>query len=166
MGLAAFSLLLGPAISPAQAYTYDEQTVVIKNVNSDLCLEVADWRMDWGAPVRQWQCTGGANQQWVKVVDTAPGKAIQRYYRNVNSGACLEIAGANSNWNGAIADQWQCNGGNNQAFQITQGGFMPVMSATLMCLEIADWSMNWGAPARLWDCTNKPNQQWRQEPVR
>ncbi|MEW2371449.1 RICIN domain-containing protein [Streptomyces sp. NPDC006656] len=29
------------------------------------------------------------------------------------------------------------------------------------CLEIADWRTDNAAPARLWDCTGQPNQQWR-----
>ncbi|MEU9048230.1 MULTISPECIES: RICIN domain-containing protein [unclassified Kitasatospora] len=35
-----------------------------RNQATGKCLEVADWRTDDGAPVRQWTCHGGANQAW------------------------------------------------------------------------------------------------------
>ncbi|AJF63889.1 RICIN domain-containing protein [Streptomyces vietnamensis] len=28
------------------------------------------------------------------------------------------------------------------------------------CLEVADWRVDNGAPARLWDCTYQPNQKF------
>ncbi|WP_128978614.1 RICIN domain-containing protein [Streptomyces roseicoloratus] len=34
------------------------------NLNSGMCLEIADWRTDNGAPARLWDCHYGANQQW------------------------------------------------------------------------------------------------------
>lgn len=70
----------------------------------DLCLEVADWRTDDGAPVRIWTCTGGANQKWTRTADG---------WINLNSGKCLEIP-AFSTTPGTQADQWTCNGGGNQ----------------------------------------------------
>nr|WP_095877805.1 RICIN domain-containing protein [Streptomyces sp. TLI_235] len=116
--------------------------------------------VDPGAPVRQWDCTGGANQKWAKVFDTATGKENMYYYRNINSGMCLEIGGANSTWNGATANQWPCNFGNNQAFY--NSVYMPPMHTSGKCLEIADWRVDNGAPARQWDCTNGANQTWTQ----
>ncbi|PBC70128.1 ricin-type beta-trefoil lectin protein [Streptomyces sp. TLI_235] len=82
------------------------------------------------------------------------------YYRNINSGMCLEIGGANSTWNGATANQWPCNFGNNQAFY--NSVYMPPMHTSGKCLEIADWRVDNGAPARQWDCTNGANQTWTQ----
>ncbi|MEU3505025.1 RICIN domain-containing protein [Streptomyces hundungensis] len=43
--------------SAATAWTFH-------NAQSGKCLEIADWRTDNGAPARQWDCTGGANQMW------------------------------------------------------------------------------------------------------
>ena len=51
------------ASSPASAAASVAPMMYV-NVNSGKCLEVADWRTDNGAPVRQWDCTGQPNQQW------------------------------------------------------------------------------------------------------
>ncbi|MFB7665854.1 RICIN domain-containing protein [Kitasatospora sp. NPDC056138] len=157
VSLTACTFLLGSAISPAHADTSDGGTYTIRNMNSGKCLEVADWSQSWGAQVRQWDCTGGANQKWVKVYDTSGGM----YYRNVNSGACLEIAGAHSDYNGAPADQWQCNYGSNQQWLDASSGIIPSMIGYKKCLEIGGWSMDNGAPADIWDCgNNQANQRW------
>ncbi|MGW0768464.1 RICIN domain-containing protein [Streptomyces sp. NPDC002676] len=71
-----------------------------RNAESGKCLEVADWRKDAGAPVRVWQCTGGANQQWVEEVGQA-GVSV----RNVNSGMALDMPGF-STANDTDAVQW------------------------------------------------------------
>ncbi|MGO4463318.1 RICIN domain-containing protein [Streptomyces sp. M-16] len=71
-----------------------------RNVESGKCLEVADWRRDAGAPVRVWQCTGGANQQWVEEVGQV-GVSV----RNVNSGMALDMPGF-STANDTDAVQW------------------------------------------------------------
>ncbi|MFJ4585496.1 RICIN domain-containing protein [Streptomyces echinatus] len=100
-----------PALGgPNQSWTLspvhgDYNVVTLRNHNSWKCLEVADWRKDNGAPVRQWECTGGANQQWYRWLYNGGYAFI-----NVNSGQCLEVADW-STANGAAVRQWTCGGG-------------------------------------------------------
>ncbi|MGW4382797.1 RICIN domain-containing protein [Kitasatospora sp. NPDC004531] len=161
--LAGTATLAVGFVAPASAaQPYKVGSVRLINNNSNKCLEVADWRTDAGAPVRQWDCTGGANQQWDEIADRVdPGI---RYYRNANSGQCLEIGGFNAS-NGATANQWPCNWGGNQIWRNYPGKLQTDAAywgaAVGKCLEIADWRTDNGAPARLWDCTSGANQGWR-----
>ncbi len=85
------------------------KTAMLRNAHSGKCLEVADWRTDAGAPVRQWDCHSGANQVW----DFASG--IPGAFVNRNSGLCLEIADWRTD-GGAPARQWDCTRGMNQSW--------------------------------------------------
>ncbi|MFE9558232.1 RICIN domain-containing protein [Streptomyces sp. NPDC006692] len=78
----------------------NRQAWTLRNAESGKCLEVADWRKDAGAPVRVWQCTGGANQQWI---DVAGQTSVS--LRNVNSGMALDMPGF-STANDTDAVQW------------------------------------------------------------
>ncbi|MEU4345977.1 RICIN domain-containing protein [Streptomyces sp. NPDC023838] len=80
-----------------------------RNAESGKCLEVADWRKDAGAPVRVWQCTGGANQQWVEAVGQV-GVSV----RNVNSGMALDMPGFTTA-NDTDAVQWWSKSRNEAA---------------------------------------------------
>ncbi|MET9611143.1 RICIN domain-containing protein [Streptomyces sp. NPDC006512] len=135
----------------------------IVNFNSYLCLEVADWRKDNGAPVRQWGCTNGANQKWW-ATPVANESASWIFNRNADVSAsykCLEIADW-SKANGAPARMFDCTGGANQKWV-----YMPYGSTyrwknvhSGKCLEIADWGTGYGGQARQWECTNGANQSW------
>ncbi|MFI6449354.1 RICIN domain-containing protein [Kitasatospora sp. NPDC050543] len=83
--------------------------VELGNAASPHCLEIADWRTDNGAPTRQWDCTGGSNQQWSWTRIPGTGYVL----RNVHSGKCLEIDGRRYD-SGAPGQQWDCWNGNNQ----------------------------------------------------
>ncbi|WP_329950749.1 RICIN domain-containing protein, partial [Streptomyces sp. BE303] len=65
---------------PAPAGAADSTPFEINSAATGKCLEVSDWRRDAGAPVRQWTCTGGANQQWAA---NSNGFLVNR-----NSGLC------------------------------------------------------------------------------
>ncbi|MFD9302183.1 RICIN domain-containing protein [Streptomyces sp. NPDC060048] len=106
----AAGLVFGLGATPASAYA-EGHNVTIKNGASGQCLEVADWRTDNGAPVRQWGCTGGADQRW-DIVPTWSYSNVS-VIRNVYSGKCLEIADWRTDYS-AQARQWNCSGGANQ----------------------------------------------------
>ncbi|MEV8588898.1 RICIN domain-containing protein [Streptomyces sp. NPDC051180] len=154
---ASLGLVFGVSAAPAQAAGPDYwlATVEIRAEHSGQCLEVADWSKANGAAVRQWPCTGGANQKWNRYSPKDNHGAY--YYVNVNSGKCLEIGGWGRN-NGATANQWDCHWGLNQTFRGQFGLVMEYSYAANKCLEIADWSTQAGAPARLWSCTTGANQ--------
>lgn len=159
----AAGLVFGLGATPASAYAEGHTT--IRNGASGLCLEVADWRTDNGAPVRQWQCTGGANQRW-DIVPTWIGiyPSGVSVIRNQYSGKCLEIADWGTNY-GASARQWDCTGGANQHWDVrVHDSSMPPVPIknenSGQCLEIAGFSTAWGAQASQWGCNGGTNQTW------
>ncbi|MCX4779058.1 RICIN domain-containing protein [Streptomyces sp. NBC_01264] len=158
---ASVGLVFGVSTAPAHAAetVYYVSIVEIRANHSGMCLEVADWSTANGAAVRQWPCTGGANQKWYRAYKS--GTPVDAYfYVNVNSGKCMEIGGWKTN-NGAPANQWDCHYGLNQLFYGSVGLNMDFWYARQnMCLEIADWSTQAGAPARLWTCTGGANQRF------
>jgi glucosylceramidase len=85
----------------------------VVNLNSNKCLDVTGRSTANGVHIQQWTCNGGTNQEWhPKVVGTYAAGDIYNFI-NLNSGKCLDVTGA-STANGAIVEQWPCNGGNNQ----------------------------------------------------
>ncbi|MFD8753917.1 RICIN domain-containing protein [Kitasatospora sp. NPDC059577] len=150
LATAAATVPAAPAASASQAGQYR-----ISNVVTGKCLEVADWRTDDGAPVRQWTCTGGANQQWT----SGPGSTIV----NVHSGKCLEVPGF-STAGGTRIDQWTCNGGSNQGwFDSTQGPGHPHVYANVnsgLRLDLYGGSPEDGTPVIQWPLNGSGNQAW------
>ncbi|MFE6051490.1 RICIN domain-containing protein [Kitasatospora sp. NPDC056446] len=130
------------------------------NGATNKCLEVADWRTDDGAPVRQWTCTGGANQQWIWGGD---GRLV-----NVHSGKCLDIPGYSTVW-GTQADQWTCDGGTNQQWLMIipprSAYFALENNASRLFLDVNGASTADGAAVIQWQPTQSaPNQSWRYDP--
>ncbi|MFF4012541.1 RICIN domain-containing protein [Streptomyces sp. NPDC001717] len=159
-GAAVISAVVMALCLPA---SYASATVVdgwdyLQADHSFQCLEIADWRTDNGAPVRQWPCITGNGNQLFLFSDSQPG-TLKIYH----SGKCLEIADWRTD-NGAPARQWGCTGGNNQKWLVhwKDGGSRLVFENyhSGKCLEIADWSRDVGAPARQWTCSNGENQKW------
>ncbi|MER7708811.1 RICIN domain-containing protein [Kitasatospora sp. NPDC097605] len=129
----------------------------IVNLDSEKCLEVADWRTDDGAPVRQWKCTGGANQQWYWTAD--------RTLVNVHSGTCLDIPGY-STAPGTQPVIWRCNGGTNQQWTeqpMHSGTRRYANVASALVLDVAFGAKYDGAPVIQWNPIETPvayNQIW------
>ncbi|WP_053665317.1 RICIN domain-containing protein [Streptomyces sp. MMG1121] len=87
--------------------------------SSGKCLEIADSRMDNGAPAQQWQCTQGVDTQLWRTITFPDGG---EYLQNKNSGKVLEIENS-SFGNGARAQQWSMAGVSGQSWNIqTWGG--------------------------------------------
>ncbi|MFE6049136.1 RICIN domain-containing protein [Kitasatospora sp. NPDC056446] len=81
---------------------------------------------------------------------------------NVNSGKCLEIADLSTD-DGAAAQQWDCDGGDNQLWDVVYypgGQYTIVNRHSGKCLEIADFDREDGGVARQWTCTWSINQHW------
>jgi glucosylceramidase len=93
------------------AATSGYYTVV--NLNSKKCLDVTGRSTANGAVIQQWTCNGGTNQEWYpRVAQNNPAATIYNLV-NLNSGKCLDVTGR-STANGAVIQQWTCNGGTNQ----------------------------------------------------
>ncbi|MER7708813.1 RICIN domain-containing protein [Kitasatospora sp. NPDC097605] len=141
--------------SPADAHADRAATTIRSIVTSGKCLEVADWRTDDGAPVRQWSCHGGANQQWIT---TDHGEIV-----NVHSGKCLDIPNY-SPTPGTQAVQWTCNRGLNQAWHIHPRGWKPEFYVdnlfSQLSLDLFGWGSADGTPVGQWTPHGEGNQRW------
>ncbi|GHF43490.1 hypothetical protein GCM10018790_21400 [Kitasatospora xanthocidica] len=162
VALATAALPATPAAAYSGGFRIPSSSTLV-NAHSGKCLEIADWSWDNGAPARQWDCTGGANQRWN--FQLAGGIMM---LVNAHSGKCLEVADWSMD-NGAPARQWDCTGGWNQGWQYSgqigsrkELGLSNLNSAAL--LEIADWRTDTGAPARQWRGSSvgvcQANQAW------
>ena len=162
LGAALLPILAAPAASadsypPGFPNGIPPQVATLQNVHSGKCLEVADWRTDNGAPVRQWDCTGGANQVW-NFVSGIPGAFV-----NVHSGKCLEVADWRTD-NGAPVRQWDCTRGMNQSWSWERNspsaGWRITNNHSGLALEVGGWATNNGATADQWASTGGDNQKW------
>jgi hypothetical protein len=66
-----------------------------------------------GVPVIQWPYWGGSNEIWNVQANSDGSFTLTAQ----NSGKCLDVNGA-SPYNGAVVQQWSCNGGLNQKWQM------------------------------------------------
>ncbi|MFF4457685.1 RICIN domain-containing protein [Streptomyces goshikiensis] len=101
----------GKQANQAWVFTYvgdsANHVVSLKNAHSGKCLEIADWRTDNGAPARQFDCTGGENQQFYLWPNpNSSGYALLAGH----SDKCLEVADWSQS-NGAGVRQWTCGAG-------------------------------------------------------
>ncbi|WP_017239922.1 RICIN domain-containing protein [Streptomyces sp. SS] len=158
VGAASGILLMSAAVTPASAM---EEYSEVRNAWSDQCLEVADWRMDDGAPVRQWPCHGGRNQQW-RFIEMANGHtAIQ----NRNSNKCIDAPGGNYG-NGTQLIQWDCHLRYNQQWLVMYSSEDPQKEISFWAppnnqvIEIGAWSRTYGAAAGMWSSNDGLNQKW------
>lgn len=77
-----------------------------------------------------------------------------------NSKKCLEVKNS-STANGALADQWDCNGNDNQlwGYNTDTTGLIENVNSQ-KCLEVRDSGTANGALVDQWDCNDNPNQTW------
>jgi hypothetical protein len=80
----------------------------IRNLHSNLCLDVPNSSSSNGVQIQQWGCNGTNAQSW-----SFGGGAV----RSVASGKCLDVTGWNSN-NGVQIQQWDCTSQSNQTWRV------------------------------------------------
>lgn len=90
------------------------------------------------------------------------------YHRIVaqHSGKCLDVSGA-VQANGAAVMQWECNGGDNQLWELIPVGdaYRVVAKHSGRCLDVSEASHSDGAAIIQWDCNGGQNQLWRLVPA-
>jgi len=128
--------------------------------HSNKCLDVKDNSTADRAPLIQYSCGSGLNQQF-ELIPTGS------YYQIVarNSGKCLDVQAA-SNADRAVIQQLTCNGGANQRFQLvdTGDGFNKlVIRSSGKCVNV-DGAANL-APIIQLKCNGQTNQQFRLQNV-
>jgi hypothetical protein len=79
-----------------------------------------------------------------------------------HSGKCLDVSGVATN-NGANIYQWECHGGQNQRWTLTDkgGGYYTVTARhSNKCMDVEGVSNTNGANIYQYDCHGGPNQLW------
>jgi hypothetical protein len=129
--------------------------------HSNKCLDVYNSGGGDGTNVIQWNCHGGANQQW----RLEPVFTVGNYYRILarHSGKALDVSGI-STATGANVHQWEWWMGNNQLWELIPSGggyFMLKARHSGKCLDVSGVSTADGANVYQWDCHGGANQLWR-----
>lgn len=89
-----------------------------------------------------------------------PGRAYQLIAKH--SGKCLDVSGV-STANGANIIQYDCHGGPNQQWTLTDKGggyYLAVAKHSGKCLDVAGVGTGNGTNIIQYDCHSGPNQQW------
>lgn len=139
----------------------------IRNVNSNLCIDVPSGSLQDGQQVQQYPCNGGLNQSWLSL---SINNAFPVVLVNENSGKCLDVRpDANGNFTADhdAIQQFQCHFGGNQQWMssiffgpFTSGGWEIVNIYSNKCIDVP-----WGSlsPIYLQQYTcnfTAGNQQW------
>jgi dipeptidyl aminopeptidase/acylaminoacyl peptidase len=151
-------VLISDAHSPAsRPSTTGFDTLVASH--SQKCLDVNGGSLNDGASIIQWQCHGGANQQWrLEVAGDGYSRIVSRA-----SGKCLDVNGGSPD-DGASIIQWQCHGGANQQWrlEVAGDGYSRIVSRhSGKCLDVSGGSLDNGAFIIQWQCHGGANQNWR-----
>lgn len=133
--------------------------VNIVSKSSGECLDVSAMSIAAGAPMQQWACWGGQNQNFRLT-------AVQNGYEITaeNSGLQLDVQGGQgATQNGAPIVQWPFWGGSNEIWRVeaaSPGFFSIVALNSGKCLDVSGQSTANGAAIQQWACWGGDNQQW------
>ncbi|MFE7189358.1 RICIN domain-containing protein [Kitasatospora sp. NPDC057541] len=154
---AAAAVLVSPGAAHAGRVHRFSPYFEIRNVATGKCLEVADWSTADRAPVRQWTCTGGANQQW--------SNSNYGLLTNLHSGKCLDVPWDSTAW-GTQLMQWPCielGTPYGQSWR-TPGVGRPspntVPTPLGLVLDVYGYDTSDGAPVVTWGANGGDNQLW------
>jgi cytolethal distending toxin subunit A len=155
-GSPAQALSMGPSITTDNTRSADVP-IVIRNVNSRLCLTVAGGGTANNLPAVQYTCDAHPSRYWVA---DRPLTGTFRL-KNVNSNRCLTIA-AGSTANNAPAVQYTCDGHPSRYWRVinTGVGLKVVNVNSNLCLTIAGGSTANNARAVQYTCDGHPSRRW------
>lgn len=85
----------------------------VRSVGLGKCASVADSGLENEAQIQQWPCVDDPNQLWAIEIAEDGSALLQA----VQSGRCMDVSGV-SHDTGAIIWQFDCHGGDNQAFHL------------------------------------------------
>ncbi|NYJ29305.1 RICIN domain-containing protein [Galbitalea soli] len=119
-----------------------------------------------GAQLTLQTASGDGSQDWALVAQTVPTAGYEKL-TNRNSGMCLDVNAA-STADGANVQQWTCNGGTNQAWQVQAVGstFVQLVNRNSgKCLDVSGSSLSNGGNVDQLGCTGLANQLWQVQSV-
>ncbi|MEV4616692.1 RICIN domain-containing protein [Kitasatospora sp. NPDC049258] len=128
--------------------------------HSGKCADVAGFATGDAAPLVQWGCGAGINDQfWIKKLG---GGYVQIMARH--SGKCLDVADA-ATADGAPAVQNTCDGRPSQQWKLrataTTGYVEIVARHSGKCLDVVNTSTADGTALDQWTCSGGTNQHWK-----
>ena len=141
----------------------------IRNVNSNLYMQVEGAKQENGTNVQQWGTTGDSIHDIWKLIDAGSGY----YYlvSQIGDGKTyyLNVAG-NSSADGANVEIYQSSGGDSQKFLITEnsdGSYIikTKISNNQSAVEVAAYGTGSGDNVQQWSLTGHESQSWIFEPV-
>jgi hypothetical protein len=116
------------------------------------CLDDNGPHFAQGKQLQTWDCLGNGAQQFE--YNSATHAIEDRY-----TGMCLDILGFNGN-NGAIVDEWPCDGLANQSWTITSDNQI-VSNWNGKCMEVQNYGLQNGALVQMNVCYGGFNQIWQ-----
>ncbi|GGR01960.1 ricin-type beta-trefoil lectin domain protein [Kitasatospora griseola] len=126
----------------------------LRNPASGRCLNISGagpWNN--GTPIILFDCNNQPNEKFQLVADNEIPNPVGRL-KNPASGRCLNISGAGPVWpNSTPIILFDCNGENNELFQLTADGQLYNYSSN-RCLNVSGAGPTWdnGTPIILFDC--------------
>ncbi len=136
----------------------------IVNENSGKCVDVSSGSAADGAVVQQWSCNGNPQQQFQLVAKAVTASISPGRYtlKALHSGKCLDTT-ASGTANGTNLQQYTCNGGSAQAFDVTRDAngyyqFANILSGKVM--DVASSGTADGTNIQLWSVSNTDNQRF------
>jgi hypothetical protein len=166
-------LMLAGAVALVSAAPAEAAVVLyfpLHNYNSDKCLDVPNSSKVNGTHIQQWTCIINSNPSQPQIPPNQawgfPNAARSGYVTavNLNSGKCLDVTGR-STANGAVVQQWTCNGGTNQEWKPVLISGPPNVYRLVnlnsgKCLDVTGRSLANGAVIQQWTCNGGTNQEW------
>ena len=126
--------------------------------HSGKCADVNGWSQSAGAPIIQYTCGGGANQQWTE--EDMGGGYVR--LRVSHSGMCMDLA-QQSTANGITLAQATCGAGTSQQWAKESMGaswYRLKSRYSGKCVDVNAASLSNGASLIQYTCHTKNNQQW------
>lgn len=144
-------------------------TYRIKNVNSELYMQVDGAKAENGTNVQQWGTSDDTIHDIWKMIDAGDGYYYLASAVGDGGTYMLDIAGKKTA-NGTNVDIYKYNGGDNQQFMITRNAdgsykICTKISGGKSAVEIADASANSGANVQQWEINGADCQDWIFEEV-
>ncbi|MFF2658115.1 RICIN domain-containing protein [Kitasatospora sp. NPDC058032] len=156
LATAAAAVVVSPGAAHAEQIPRYTLYFELRNAATGKCLEVADWRKDDGAPVRQWTCHGGANQLWTA---NSNGQLL-----NAGSSSCLDVPGS-STVLGTQLVIWGCHfrpSADNQLWSVPHVNrpSPDYVGSAFGVLDVYGFDPSDGAPVVTWGPNGGANQIW------
>ncbi len=158
----SFCLLFSGCACFAQTSVPPTYPVQVIAQNSGKCLDVTGISTKAGAPLQQWTCLGGLNQQWTFLPQSDGSYEIQ----SLNSSMGLNVNG-NSSANGANVVQWPLQQTSNMDWKLVPakaaGTYQIQVKSTGDCLDVRGGvaATGNGVQIQQWPCTGNTNQAWQ-----